>query len=201
MPKKAPVDALVEPIKRFINNSTTSGILLFSSATLALILSNSPWQDEFHHFWENHFGFGFNDFYLDKTLHHWINDGLMAVFFFVVGLELKREIIAGELNEPRKAILPIACAIGGMLFPALIYLLFNHSDYSAKGWGIPMATASPLRSVCFTFWAIKYRSPSKYSSPPSPLPMTMVPCSLSPSFIPPTLTSFRFSRVPFSWPL
>ncbi len=140
MSKKAPVDILFEPIKRFINNSTTSGILLFSSATLALILSNSPWHDQFHHLWEINFGFSFNNFYIEKSLHHWINDGLMAVFFFVVGLELKREIIAGELNEPRKAMLPIACAIGGMVFPAAVYLLFNHSEYSSKGWGIPMAT-------------------------------------------------------------
>lgn len=140
MSRKAPVDIIVEPLKRFINNSTTSGILLFSSAAVALILSNSPWHEAFHHLWENKFGFGFNDFYIEKTLHHWINDGLMAVFFFVVGLELKREIIAGELKEFRKAMLPVACAIGGMVFPALIYLMFNHSPYSIKGWGIPMAT-------------------------------------------------------------
>jgi Na+:H+ antiporter, NhaA family len=82
----------------------------------------------------------FNGHQLAKSLHHWINDGMMSVFFFVVGLELKREIIAGELNDKKKAILPVAAAAGGMIFPALIYLLFNGGGEAADGWGIPMAT-------------------------------------------------------------
>lgn len=139
--KKEPIDRwVVEPIKDFINNSTTSGIVLFSSALLALILANSPWSDAFHHFWETPFSLGIGDFQLSKTLHHWINDGLMAVFFFVVGLELKREIVGGELSQPKNAILPIMAALGGMLFPALLFLAFNSTGEASNGWGIPMAT-------------------------------------------------------------
>lgn len=139
--KSEPVDRwIIDPIKRILNNSTSSGIVLFASATLALILSNSPWAEEFHHLWEVEFAIGFAGNYIKQDLHHWINDGLMAVFFFVVGLELKREIIAGELSNPRKAMLPIVAAIGGMVFPALIYLFFNPSGAAQAGWGIPMAT-------------------------------------------------------------
>lgn len=139
--KKKPVDTWVlDPMKKFINNSTTGGIVLFSSALLAIILANSPWSQEYHHFWEIHFGFHIGDFVVNKSLHHWINDGLMAVFFFVVGLELKREIIGGELSNPKNAILPLAAAFGGMLVPALFYLLFNYDSPREGGWGIPMAT-------------------------------------------------------------
>ncbi len=139
--KKEPVDRwIIDPMKRFLNNSTMSGIVLFSAALLAIILSNSPWSEAFHHFWENKFSIGYNEWQLSKSLHHWINDGLMAVFFFVVGLELKREIISGELRNPRAAMLPIAAAVGGMLVPALIFLIFNPSGEASGGWGIPMAT-------------------------------------------------------------
>jgi len=139
--KREPIDRwVVEPIKDFINNSTTSGIVLFSSALLALFIANSPWSDAFHHFLETPFSVGIGDFQLSKTLHHWINDGLMAVFFFVVGLELKREIVGGELSQPKNAILPIMAAIGGMLFPAILYLAFNGVGEASNGWGIPMAT-------------------------------------------------------------
>ena len=139
--KKAPVDRwVIEPIKDFINNSTTSGIVLFSSAVIALILANSPLKDAYHHFWETSFSIGFGDHVLTKTLHHWINDGLMAVFFFVVGLELKREIVGGELSNPKNALLPIVAAAGGMIFPALIFLIFNNTGEASQGWGIPMAT-------------------------------------------------------------
>jgi len=139
--KQEPVDKwIIEPMQRFMNNSTTSGIILFSAAIVAMILSNSPWSESFHHFWEMKFSVGFNGHELNKSLHHWINDGLMAVFFFVVGLELKREIIAGELNEVKKAMLPVGAAVGGMVVPALVYLCFNSSGPATSGWGIPMAT-------------------------------------------------------------
>lgn len=130
-----------DPMKRFVGNSSMSGIVLFSAALIAVILSNSHLAEWFHNIWEVKMGVSFGSFQLNKTLHHWINDGLMAVFFFVVGLELKREIIAGELSNPRKAILPIGAAIGGMAVPALIYLSFNHPmSITGNGWGIPMAT-------------------------------------------------------------
>jgi NhaA family Na+:H+ antiporter len=131
---------IILPIQRFINNSTTSGIVLFASAFLAIILSNSPWSEEFHHLWETKFSIGFGEYSISNDLHHWINDGLMAIFFFVIGLELKREIIAGELRDPKNAVMPIVAAIGGMAIPAIIYLVFNPTGEASNGWGIPMAT-------------------------------------------------------------
>lgn len=136
-----PIDKiLILPITRFINNSTTSGILLFASAIVALILANSPLKDEYHHFWEHTFSIGYDQFTVTKSLHHWINDGLMSIFFFVIGLELKREIIAGSLSKPKDALLPIFAGLGGMIFPALLYLTLNSSGEATSGWGIPMAT-------------------------------------------------------------
>ncbi len=136
-----PIDRiLIIPVRRFINNSTTSGILLFMSAVVALILANSPLKESYHHFWEYKFTIGFSDHVISKSLHHWINDGLMSVFFFVIGLELKREVIAGELSSPQNAILPIFAGLGGMVFPALGFLIINAGGDTTAGWGIPMAT-------------------------------------------------------------
>ncbi|NCT09299.1 MAG: Na+/H+ antiporter NhaA [Flavobacteriia bacterium] len=136
-----PIDKiLILPITRFINNSTTSGILLFASAIVALILANSPLKEAYHHFWEHTFSIGYDEFRITKSLHHWINDGLMSIFFFVIGLELKREIIAGSLSKPKDALLPIFAGLGGMIFPALLYLTLNSSGETNSGWGIPMAT-------------------------------------------------------------
>ena len=131
---------IIHPMRRFITHSSTSGIVLFAAALIAIVLSNSPLADSFHHLWEINFSIGFADWQLSKSLHHWINDGLMSIFFFVVGLELKREIISGELSNPSNAILPIAAAIGGMVVPASIFLFFNPSGEMHMGWGIPMAT-------------------------------------------------------------
>jgi NhaA family Na+:H+ antiporter len=139
--KKYPIDIwLTDPLANFLGRQTTSGIVLFVAALVALVLANSPFADAYHHLWHNEFSIGFKGFLISKTLHHWINDGLMGVFFFVIGLELKREIMAGELSDPRDALLPIAAGIGGMVVPALIYLAFNHSGEATDGWGIPMAT-------------------------------------------------------------
>lgn len=139
--QRTPIDRWVlEPMQRFIDNSTMGGIVLFSSALLALLLANSPWSHEFHELWEYKFTIGIGDAVLSNSLHHWINDGLMAIFFFVVGLELKREIVAGELRDPKNAVMPIVAALGGMVMPALIYLFFNRSGGATEGWGVPMAT-------------------------------------------------------------
>lgn len=139
--KKAPIDKLVRPIQRFIEMEKSGGIVLGISVILALVLANSGWSDIYHHFLEHKLGFNWDgQTYFEYSLHHWINDGLMSVFFFVIGLELKREIIAGQLSNIRNALLPIAAAIGGMLVPALIYLAFNPSGDVHSGWGIPMAT-------------------------------------------------------------
>ena len=139
--KKTPVDTwLTDPLNNFLGRQSTSGMVLFVAALMALIVANSPFADVYYHLWHNEISIGFNDFMIRKTLHHWINDGLMAVFFFVIGLELKREIMAGELSNPRDALLPIAAGVGGMVVPALIYLALNSSGNASDGWGIPMAT-------------------------------------------------------------
>lgn len=131
---------LLQPIARFIKDETTAGMLLFLSALAALILANSPWSEAYHHLWEYKFSIGFADHQISKSLHHWINDGLMAIFFFVIGLELKREIVGGELSNIRSAMFPIMAAIGGIVVPVAIYLSINMGADSAQGWGVPMAT-------------------------------------------------------------
>lgn len=137
----SPVDKyIVNPVNHFISKSTTSGMVLFVAAVVAIFFANSPWAEAYHSIWKHQIGFSFGDFELKMSLHHWINDGLMAIFFFVVGLELKRELSNGELASPKKAALPIIAAIGGMLFPALIYTFFNGGTEAAHGWGISMAT-------------------------------------------------------------
>ena len=131
---------ILTPLEEFIHRQTTSGILLMLCAVIALIIANSPLAEAYHHVLEVPFTIGFGEWMLSMTLHHWINDGLMALFFFVVGLELKRELLVGELSNIKAALLPIIAAIGGMAAPALIYISFNSSGYTFDGWGIPMAT-------------------------------------------------------------
>ncbi len=139
--KKSSLDLyLLLPIKSFIEKQTSVGLLLIFAAIMAVIIANSPWNHLYHGFWEQHLFLGFNNLVLEKSLLHWINDGLMSIFFFMVGLELKREILHGQLASFRRAFLPVAAAIGGMLVPALVYAFFNMGTDHAHGWGIPMAT-------------------------------------------------------------
>lgn len=140
--KVTPADKYItEPLQRFMGKSTSGGIVLFLAAVVAIFMANSAWAEQYVGFWENnHIGFSLNGSVLDHSLKHWVNDGLMAIFFFVVGLELKRELTTGELSSPKKAMLPIIAAIGGMVVPALIYTVFNGGTDAAHGWGIPMAT-------------------------------------------------------------
>ena len=133
-------DRVLTPLEEFIHRQTTSGVLLMLCAVAALYLANSQWNETYHRLLEMPFTIGVQDFQLSKSLHHWINDGLMAIFFFVVGLELKREILVGELADPKQAILPIIAAIGGMLVPVLIYISINPEGHALNGWGRPMAT-------------------------------------------------------------
>ncbi|WP_426479108.1 Na+/H+ antiporter NhaA [Chryseobacterium sp. CBSDS_008] len=136
-----PIDKIISPVQRFIQQEKSGGLLLGISVIIALILANTPLSQIYHKVLAQSFGFRWNnETFFEYSIHHWINDGLMSVFFFVVGLELKREIIGGELSNPKKALLPIVAAIGGMVVPALIYLLFNPHGEPLKGWGIPMAT-------------------------------------------------------------
>lgn len=139
--KKAPINKIIFPLQRFIQQEKSGGLVLGLAVIIALALANSPWNHQYFEFFEQKLGLTFSGkSYLNLSLHHWINDGLMAIFFFVVGLELKREFVAGELSKPRKALLPIAAAIGGMVVPALIYFSLNSVGEVHHGWGIPMAT-------------------------------------------------------------
>ena len=133
-------DRVLTPLDEFIHRQTTSGVLLMLCAIAALTIANSPWNETYHHLLEMPFTIGVEGFQLSKSLHHWINDGLMALFFFVIGLELKREILVGELADPKQAILPIFAAAGGMLVPVLIYISINPDGHTLDGWGVPMAT-------------------------------------------------------------
>lgn len=128
------------PFEEFLHRQTTGGLVLLGSAILALVFANSSLAPAYQHLVHLPAGIGIGDWGIEMTLHHWVNDGLMALFFFVVGLELKREMLVGELANPRHAILPILAAVGGMLVPALIYAEFNAGSAAAHGWGIPMAT-------------------------------------------------------------
>lgn len=140
MRQSSPIDKITAPVNRFIHQEHTSGIVLFISVVIAIIWVNSPLQHYYHELWEIKFSIGFSGHVLDHSLHLWINDGLMAIFFFVIGLELKREFIAGELSTVKKASLPMVAALGGMLVPAIIYFLINKGTSAEHGWGIPMAT-------------------------------------------------------------
>lgn len=131
---------LLRPIQKFLKVEGISGIILFGATLLALAWANSPWGAEYAALWEYKLGFEVGDFALEKPLILWINDGLMALFFFVVGLEIKREMLVGELNTWKKASLPILAAIGGMAFPILLFLLLNKNPAASHGWGVPMAT-------------------------------------------------------------
>lgn len=135
-----PIDRMLIPVQRFMHQEAAGGIVLLIAAVAALALANSPLSEGFRDIWETHFVIGLHDFRYDKTFHHWINDALMAVFFFVVGLEIKRSLVLGELASVRRATLPIFAAIGGMAVPAALYILLNGSGEASRGWGIPMAT-------------------------------------------------------------
>lgn len=126
---------------QFIRQEKSGGIVLAVAVVIALVLANSPWHENFAHFFEHHLGFVVDSTpYFNFSIAHWINDGLMSLFFFVVGLELKREFIGGELRDIRKVVLPVGAAIMGMLVPAGIFLALNFGTEVSGGWGIPMAT-------------------------------------------------------------
>lgn len=131
---------LLRPFQYFFAKEASGSILLLACTAAALIWANSPFGESYHHLWETEIGFEVGHFSLSMSLHHWINDALMAVFFFVIGLEIKREILVGELASFRKAALPLFAAVGGMVVPALLYTAFNAGTPAIVGWGVPMAT-------------------------------------------------------------
>ncbi len=128
------------PFEHFLHAQTTTGLILMFMTVLALILANTALTEEYAHFFHTEVELSVGSWHLEHSIHHWINDGLMAIFFFIIGLEIKREILVGELSNIKVAILPILAAIGGMVLPALIYLAVNAGGEGAGGWGIPMAT-------------------------------------------------------------
>ncbi|MEZ4571026.1 MAG: Na+/H+ antiporter NhaA [Thermomicrobiales bacterium] len=128
------------PFREFIHLEASGGIVLILTAILALVWANSPWSDSYFDLWSTKLTVEIGGYALSKALLLWVNDGLMAVFFFVVGLEIKRELLVGELATPRRAVLPLAAAIGGAAIPAGLFLAFNVGGDGASGWGVPMAT-------------------------------------------------------------
>ena len=134
------VERMLAPFRRFASAQSAGGIVLLAATAIALGWANSPWAESYHHLWELPIGGTFGTASFRTTLHHLINDGLMAVFFFLVGLEIKREMIAGELASLRTASLPMIAALGGMVVPAAIYALVNVGGPGMPGWGVPMAT-------------------------------------------------------------
>src|SRR3974390_2945150 len=126
--------ALVLPIQEFIHIQGISSVVLLGAAIAALVWANSPWHDSYHHVWEMELALS----QLRLPVHAWINDALMAIFFFLVGMEIKHEIVHGELADMRRAALPIFAAVGGMVVAALLYALLNPRYDGHHGWGIPM---------------------------------------------------------------
>ena len=135
------INFLAKPFKWFFKLEAASGLILLIAAAIALVISNSNLSDEYFSILKTHISIGYKNLSLNLSLLHWINDVLMAIFFFVVTLEIKREFIQGELSKPKQALLPIIGAIGGMVFPAFIYIFINwESVNTLKGWAIPSAT-------------------------------------------------------------
>ncbi|WP_415720524.1 Na+/H+ antiporter NhaA [Photobacterium ganghwense] len=142
------VDWITQPVTRFLKIEAAAGAVLLFFTIVALVLSNSPWSDTFLSFWEIPLGIKAGSFEYTRSLQEWINDAVMTLFFFLVALELKREIVLGELKNPRLALLSVSGAMGGMLVPALIYLVFQLDQPGQNGWGIVMATDTAFVIAC-----------------------------------------------------
>jgi len=130
----------LSPFQKFVKTESLAGMLLFGATIIALIWANSSFSEYYEGIWQYEIGISFQDFELKKPLILWINDGLMAIFFFLIGLELKRELLIGEINTVKKAAFPFVAALGGALIPVALYLVLNQNPETVKGWGIPMAT-------------------------------------------------------------
>ena len=137
---RLPIDVFMSPFVSFAKIEAAGGILLMASTIAALIWANSSWADSYYAIWNAHATIGFGKFSLTETRFEWINDGLMAIFFFLVGLEIKREVLIGELSSLRRAAFPLIAAVGGAILPALLYVAVAHDAEAIKGWAIPMAT-------------------------------------------------------------
>lgn len=141
---------ILTPFQKFVKIESFSGILLFGATVIAMVWANSGYSESYEALWTYNMGVDTESFELNKPLILWINDGLMAVFFFLIGLEIKRELVIGELNSLRKASFPLIAAVGGIVFPLVLFLLLNQSPETTNGWGIPMAT-----DIAFTLAILK----------------------------------------------
>ena len=135
-----PIRTRLRPLRDFLATEASGGVVLVVAALVALVWANSPWSDSYERVWSTGVELRVGSYILSMDVRHWLNEGLMAIFFLVVGLEIKREVVEGELRDPRHRALPVAAALGGMVVPALLYLAFNSEGPWVRGWGIPMAT-------------------------------------------------------------
>lgn len=136
-----PLARLARPVREFLRIESAGSILLLLAAAIALLWANSPWAESYDSFWHTELTIGLGDGALEQSLQHWVNDALMVIFFFVVGLEIKYELVKGDLRDPRTAALPVIAALGGMVVPAVLFVLVTGPGHEgAHGWGIPMAT-------------------------------------------------------------
>jgi len=140
IPVRKMAKKVAAPVERFLSLETAGGLVLLFNAVLALVWANSAWHESYEHLWHTKFTIGLGSWSMSESLHFWINDCLMTIFFLVAGYEIKRELRDGELSDSKRAMLPIAAAIGGMIAPALIYLVMNPELPGRAGWGVPMAT-------------------------------------------------------------
>jgi NhaA family Na+:H+ antiporter len=131
---------LVQPLQSYLEAESSSAFMLLGAAVIGLAWANSPWQQSYYDLWNTEITLRLGSWTLSEDLRHWVNDGLMSLFFLVVGLEIKRELLTGELRDPRAATIPVVAALGGMVVPALLYLSLNVGGDGSHGWGIPMAT-------------------------------------------------------------
>ncbi|KZL89838.1 Na+/H+ antiporter NhaA [Clostridium magnum] len=131
---------IFNPFLYFFKSEASSGVILLICAIAAMVIANSDLASSYDHILHRYITIGYRELSLSMSVLHWINDGLMAIFFFVVGMEIKREVAIGELKSIKKTILPVAAAVGGMIVPAIIYMVFNYNEATITGWGIPMAT-------------------------------------------------------------
>ena len=139
-PLEPPGRGLPKPVREFLETEASGGVLLLAAAVIALLWANSPWSASYRSLWHTDMTANFGRYVLHGDLHHWVNDALMVVFFFVAGLEIKRELVDGKLRDPKNAAMPAIAALGGMVVPAAIYVLVTAGGAGSRGWGIPMAT-------------------------------------------------------------
>jgi NhaA family Na+:H+ antiporter len=140
IPRREPGVSSTPALREFLATEAAGGVLLLAATAIALVWANSPWSDAYQTLWSTDLELALGHHELVLDLREWVNEGLMAIFFLVVGMEVKRELLLGELRNPRAAALPVVAAIGGMVVPALVYLALNPSGEAARGWGIPTAT-------------------------------------------------------------